>query len=173
MLQKVFYLMLFIWFIFWSEKSNWKNPSLKPENFLYSVKNEKVTKNPAPKDIQQLIDRCQGFVGQCEFEKLGIKITLDYKGVRIQKPFLDLAMLYGDEQFRMDTYFFGKRILQVSSLDGHLIQEFYQIIWNSHNAADFSKLVFIDYNEKALFVPLKEDGFKLANEMGYKIQLGQ
>lgn len=173
MLQKVFYLMLIIWFIFWSEKSNWKNPSLKPENFSYNLKNDKGTNDATTKDIQQLIDRCQGFVGQCEFEKLGIKITLNYQGIRVQKPFLDLAMLYGDEKFRMDTYFFGKRILQVSSLDGQLIQEFYQIIWNSHRAVDFSKLVFIDYNRKILFISLKEDGFKSVNEMGYKIQLGQ
>lgn len=173
MLQKVFYVMLAVWFVFWSEKSNWKTQTLKPESFIYTASKEKNVKNTISKEKQQLTDRCQGFVGQCEFEKLGIKVTLNYKGARIQKPFLDLAMLYGDEEFRMETYFFGKRILQVSSLNGELIQEFYQIVWNTHVPADFSHLIFIDSAQKNLFVSLKEDGFKTSNEMGYKVQLGE
>ncbi len=117
----------------------------------------------------KMTQKCYGFEGRCEFENLNLKLSLQFHGLKIQKPFYSLGFFGSPAGWRLQTYFFGTRILTVSTRDGKSLGMFKQILWNENAYSDFSQILFFDLGKRQVLISAR-GAFLAIRELAFVVQ---
>jgi hypothetical protein len=150
-------LCLLVLVLFWFFKFNndWEIHSAKN-----NISPERIIANNYMVSSYERSHKCWGFVGKCAFLDLGIKLEIKFKGIKWDKPnYIFFNMWGGNTGWQQYETYYGIRELTITRLDGSIIGNFSQNIWNSSSYGDFSSLVLFDEQKKSIFIAKAPFGF--------------
>jgi hypothetical protein len=163
---------LVVFLVIWSTScsSNWSatSPEIQPAEFEYMQIKDGVVQASDPESSKMAMN-CYGFEGQCRFDALNLRLSLAFEGLKISKPFYNLGFWGSNSGWQIRKYYFGFRILTVSTLDGKQLGVFKQTLWNTSAYSDFSQILSFDLGKHQVRISAR-DGFLAARELGYMVQ---